>query len=308
VAQTIDIASAPLLGVRRSRPPRPILRLSLTLLGVLPFFIFVLAFQFFPAFSIVTRTFARNSDGTFTLDNIISLNTPLIIGAYVTTTQISLITSILGGAIGFVLACAITIGGLPAWIKGGILSFSGVASNFAGVPLVFAFTSTLGRLGVLTDFLKTAGINLYPNFTLYGFWGLCIVYLYFQIPLMVLILVPAIDSLKKEWREASENLGGTRFHYWRYVALPILFPSIVGTVALLFGNAFGTQATAYALVGGGAGQNMVVTLLVTAQFSTDSLANPGLGNALAFGMIVVMAFTILIYTYCRRISMRWLAR
>jgi putative spermidine/putrescine transport system permease protein len=181
-----------------------------------------------------------------------------------------------------------------------------VASNFGGLPLAFAFVATLGSLGVVTVALKSVGIFLYPNFKLSGFWGLVIVYVYFQIPLMVLIMVPAFEGLRREWREASENLGATTTQYWRYVALPILLPSIIGTVALLFGNAFGAQATAAALTGGGAGANLVITVAVSNQFRTDALGDPGLGNALAFGMIVVMAVTIAIYSLFRRRSERWL--
>lgn len=295
-------------AVRKSPPPRAGFPLRLDWLGVLPFFMFVLAFQLFPAVSIVTRSFQDNATGQFTFDNVASLNTPLITGSFWSTIQISLITAISGGLFGLLIAAAITIGKMPPWVRTGVMSFAGVAANFAGLPLVFAFAATIGRTGVITNLLKDAGIMLYPSFNLYSFMGLCIVYLYFQIPLMVLILVPALDALKKEWREASENLGASRWQYWRYVALPILMPSIVATIALLFGNAFGTHATAYALVGGGGGQNLVVTLLVGAQFSTDGLANPGLGNAIAFGMIVVMSFTILVYTYFRSLSTRWLAR
>ncbi len=126
------------------------------------------------------------------------------------------------------------------------MTFSGVASNFAGVPLALAFTFTLGRLGLVTIFLKSIGLDLdNTDFTIYSKLGLEIAYLYFQFPLMVLIMAPAIEGLRKEWREASENMGASTFQYWRHIALPILMPSILGTMILLFGNAFGAQATAY---------------------------------------------------------------
>ncbi len=292
------------------RPPLrglPRLRFSWKWLGVVPFFLFVLAFQLYPSLSIAVRSFL-NDAGKLTLDNIIGLNQPIIMNSYFSSIKISLISAVWGGLLGFGLAWAITIGGLPTSIRSAVLSFCGVAANFGGIPLAFAFIATLGRTGILTKAFSSLGVPLYPNFTLYGFWGLCLTYTYFQIPLMVLMLTPALDGLRREWREAAENLGASRLEYWRYVALPVLLPSILSALTLLFANAFGAQATAYALVGGGAGQNLVVTVMVSAQFSTDSFANPGLGSALAFGMIVIIGVTILLYSWMRRRAERWQSR
>ncbi|MCA0457069.1 MAG: ABC transporter permease subunit [Chloroflexi bacterium] len=273
-------------------------------LGLLPFVLFIIAFQLMPALSIVVKSF-QDLNGNFTLENVNSLNDPLILGAYWSSIKLSFLTALGGAFIGFFVAWGVTSGYFPKWIRSAILSFSGVASNFGGVPLAFAFVATIGQTGILTVALKSIGINLYPDFRLYSFNGLVIVYIYFQIPLMVLIMAPAFEGLRKEWSEASENLGASRFQYWRYVALPILFPSIAGTFALLFGNAFGAQATAFALIGGG-GQYSVITLLVGSQFSSDTFNNPGIGNSLALGMIVVMVVTIFIYSFFRRMSSRWL--
>lgn len=273
-------------------------------LGLLPFIIFIIAFQLFPALSIVVKSF-QDTSGKFTLENVQSLNTPLILGAYLSSIRISFLSALGGALIGFFLAWAITLGHLPSWIRSAVLSFSGVASNFGGIPLAFAFIATIGQTGILTVALKSIGIFLYPDFKLYSVTGLILVYIYFQIPLMVLIMAPAFEGLRNEWLEASENLGASRFQYWRYIALPILLPSIAGTFALLFGNAFGAQATAYALIGGG-GQYSVITLLVGSQFRSDTFNNPGIGNALALGMIVVMVITIFIYSFFRRMSGRWL--
>ena len=116
-----------------------------------------------------------------------------------------------------------------------------------------------------------------------------VVYLYFQIPLMILVIAPALDGLRPEWREASANLGGSRFHYWRHVGLPVLLPSILGAMILLFGNAFSAYATAYALTGGAIN---LVPLLIGQNLGGDVLSNPHLSQALAFGMIVVIAITM----------------
>jgi putative spermidine/putrescine transport system permease protein len=273
-------------------------------LGVLPFFLFITAFLIWPAISIVVRSF-QDAQGGFTLDNVLALRTPFIWASFRYTIMLSAITAALGGLLGFLLAYAITVGALPRWIRTSLLSFSGVASNFAGIPLAFAFIATLGQLGLVTQLLRGVGISLYPTFSLYSFWGLVITYLYFQIPLMVLIMTPALDGLRREWREAAESLGAGGWDYWRRVGLPILLPSILGTTVLLFGNAFGAHATAFALTGGGS-QASVVTILIAAQISSDALSNPGLGNALALGMIVVMALTITIYAMLQRLSERWL--
>jgi putative spermidine/putrescine transport system permease protein len=124
---------------------------------------------------------------------------------------------------------------------------------------------------------------------------------------MVLVMTPALDGLRKEWREAAENLGATQAQYWRYVAFPILMPSILGATALLFANAFSTYATALALLGA-VGQTFAVTIVVANQFRTDTFGDPGLGYALAFSMMVVIGVTIMVYTYSRRRAERWLQR
>jgi putative spermidine/putrescine transport system permease protein len=267
-----------------------------------PFLGFTLAFLLLPAASIVIRSFQDNA-GNLTLQNILDLRQPTILAAYEVSIRLSLVTAAIGGLIGFLMAYAITIGGLTG-ARSALLTFSGVASNFAGVPLAFAFIATLGRLGLLTEWLNKAGIDLYgTGFNLYTFWGLTLTYLYFQIPLTILILVPAFDGLRREWREAAENLGATSYEYWCYVALPILLPSLLGTMILLFGNAFGAYATAYALTGG---QINLVAILIGAQISGDALQNQGLGNALALGMVVVMALSIIAYSLLQRRTARWL--
>jgi putative spermidine/putrescine transport system permease protein len=198
------------------------------------------------------------------------------------------------------------MGRLPRPIRSGLTTFSGVASNFAGVPLAAAFIFTLGRVGAITTLFKAMGVDLYGSgggFTLYSYWGLSIVYLFFQIPLMVLVMLPALDGLKQDWREAAENLGATPRQYWRSVALPILLPSILGTMILLFGNAFGAHATAYALTGG---LLPLATLLIGQQISGDVLNNPGLGYAVAMGMVFIMAMSIVLYSILQRRSERWL--
>lgn len=273
-------------------------------LGVLPFFIFAFLFIVLPSVTLLVGAFKDNT-GKLTLDNFVSLMDPSILSAYWVTIKISLTTAIGGGLLGFLMAYAITVGKLPRSVRTGLLTFSGVASNFAGVPLAFAFIATLGRTGLVTLLLKNIfGLNLYDQgFSLYSFWGLSLTYMFFQFPLMVLVITPALDGLKKEWIEAAENLGASQSLYWRKVALPILMPSILGSMILLFGNSFGAYATAYSLTGGFIN---LITIVIGSQIKGDIYYNPGLGYALAVGMVIVMAVMMSIYYALRRRSERWL--
>jgi putative spermidine/putrescine transport system permease protein len=282
----------------------PRVRVSWAWLGVLPFFLFGLAFLLYPAISILTQSFF-DGQRHFTLQNLGKLTDPLIVASYWYTIRLSAVTALAGGLLGTLLAYAITIGGVPRFIRPFLLSFSGVASNFAGVPLAFAFVATLGNLGLVNWIIGHAGLSLRQfGFSLYSFWGLALTYIYFQIPLMVLVIVPAFDGMRREWQEAAASLGASSFQYWRHVGLPILAPTILGTVVLLFGNAFGAHATAFALTGGGAGTK-VVTILIGSQLSSDTQTNPGLGNAIALGMIAIMGVMIAIYAQLQRLASRW---
>ncbi|WP_377296257.1 ABC transporter permease [Rhizobium sp. SGZ-381] len=280
------------------------MRLPFHWLGILPFAIFVLLFLIMPTMKIVIGAFQR-PDGSFTFSNIGNLFTPSILAAYGISIRISLASAFFGCLIGFGTAAAVVLGGLPRAIRGPLMTFSGVASNFAGVPLAFAFLATLGPVGFITVFLQSElGINLRMlGFNLLSFWGLTLTYLFFQIPLMILIITPALDGLKKEWREAASILGATNAQYWRMVALPILTPSILGTFALLFANAFGAVATAIALTGSSLS---IVPILLFAQIRGDVLGDPHLGYALAFGMIVVTGIANTVYIWLRARSERWM--
>lgn len=274
-------------------------------IGVLPFFLFAILFLVLPSLRLFVGSFTDN-EGRFTVSNVLQLfEQKSILDAYWLSIRISAVTAIGGGIFGFLLAYAVTVGGLPRPLRTTLITFSGVASNFAGVPLAFAFVATLGRTGVITAILRDVfHINIYQTgFNLYSFMGLSLTYMYFQFPLMVLIMAPALDGLKREWREAAENLGASSMQYWTRIALPVLLPSILGAMILLFGNAFGAYATAYALTGG---TLPIVTILIGAQIRGDVLHNPGLGYALAMGMVVIMAVSLAGYSWLQGVSERWL--
>lgn len=279
-------------------------QLSWDWLGVAPFFIFALMFLLVPTAFLMVGAF-QDGDGNFTLGNIADLFQPTIYNAFGISIEVSAASAIGGAVIGFFLAYAAVLGGLPGWIRSAVMTFCGVASNFAGVPLAFAFIATLGRVGLVTTLLiRYFDFNIYSTgFNLLSFWGLALTYLYFQIPLMVLMLAPALDGLKRDWREASAILGATAWQYWRYVALPVLWPSLLGATLLLFANAFGAVATAYALTGSSLN---IATILLYAQIQGDVLHNQNLGYALALGMIVITGVSNAVYIWLRSRSEKWL--
>lgn len=286
---------------------RPARRFNWSFVGVLPFFLFALLFLVFPVGFLIVGSFQDSANNNaLSLKNYADLTTPTVARAFANSIEISLTTAIMGAVFGLLLAYAVILGGLPRFLRTFVMTFSGVASNFAGIPLALAFLFTVGPLGLVTVWLQNVfHISLINDlgFRILSKIGLEIVYFYFQLPLMVLIIAPAIDGLKKEWREASENMGASPRQYWQYVALPILLPSILGCTVLLFGNAFGAQATAYQLT---SGQIPLVTLLIGAQISGDVLHNPGLAYAMAMGMVAIMGVSIVLYSILQRRSERWL--
>jgi len=272
--------------------------------GVAPFFLFAAMFLIVPMFSLIVGAF-QNREGAFTFDNVLRLTQPSILHSYLLSLEVSAASAFFGAVIGFALAAAVTHGGLPRWMRPVLMTFSGVASNFAGVPLAFAFVATLGRIGLVTILLRDVfDFNLYTSgFNLFTFTGLTLTYLYFQIPLMALVIAPALDGMKREWREAAEMLGASRWQYWRYISWPILGPSCFGAALLLFANAFGAVATAYSLTGPSLN---IVPILLFAQIRGDVLHDPNLGFALALGMLLITGLSNFAYLALRARSEKWL--
>ena len=271
---------------------------------MIPFFAYATIFLFLPAATVMIGAF-KATDGGYTLSNLEGIvRTANLRHAFLQSVEISAVTALLGGLFGLVLAYAVIRDGTPRWIRSAFATFSGVAANFGGIPLAFAFIATLGTIGIVTQFLQNAlGFNLYEHgFSLFSKTGIEITYLYFQIPLMLLVIAPAIDGLRAEWREASANLGATAWQYWRHIGLPVLFPSILGAVILLFGNAFAAYATAYALTGA---SFQIVPILIGSDLTGNVLSNPHEGQALAFGMFVVLGAMMLFYVPMQRRASRW---
>ncbi|HET9601432.1 MAG TPA: ABC transporter permease subunit [Acidimicrobiales bacterium] len=277
-------------------------RRNLDWLGLLPFLAFLGLFLVWPTVTIFTQAFDSESGVSTTAF------TEAVTGQYrrsfIASLKISLVTALLGGLIGVLLAYAAAIVRRPKWLRSGVTAFSGVAANFGGIPLAFAFIAALGTQGLMTKILRSGGLDLQDQgFTIYSFWGLVIVYLYFQIPLMVLVTFPAIDGLKPAWREAAANLGATSWGYWRRVGLPVLAPSILGGLLLLFANAFSAYATAYAL---STGSSNLVTVQIRFFLQGNTITGKGqLGYALAAWMVIIMAVSMTGYLLLRRRAERW---
>ena len=253
-----------------------------------PFLAFSLSFLVLPAAGLVAGSLSGAHGPT--LRYLLQVLQPQYLIAYKASIELSAVTAALGGILGVLLSWAVVAGGLPRLLRSTLLTFSGVASNFAGVPLAFAFTSTLGPVGVITLLLDRFGVNLYQRgFTLFGFTGLVLTYLYFQIPLMVLLITPALEHAAR-WSEAAANLGASTAVYWWRIGLPILRLPLLGAALLLFGSGFGAYATAYALT---SGMINLVPILIGQEMSGNVVYSPALGDALAVGMIVVMAVVFL---------------
>lgn len=278
-------------------------RLPLSWIGLIPFFLYISLFLLLPTLWLCLGAFQK-SGGGYTLDHLRALSQPQFRQAYWLSIRLSLVTALAGGVFGLFVGYAAVKEGAPRWIRSTLTTFSAVAANFAGIPLAFAFVATLGSTGVLTLFLAEHGLNLYTNgFTLFSFTGLAITYVYFQMPLMILIISPALDGLRREWREAAANLGASQAQYLRLVALPILLPSLLGAMVLLFGNALAAYATPYALTGG---QSNLVPIVIRSVVAGEVSYDPQLADALAFGMILIIGVSVTVYALLQRQANKWL--
>jgi putative spermidine/putrescine transport system permease protein len=246
-----------------------------------------------------------NKDGVPTLTNIGDVSKPFIVSSIVNSLEVSVITALLGAMLGALMAYALATGNPNGALRRLVSSACGVLAQFGGVILAFAFIATIGGAGFVTVFLLDHGIDIFPNGVwLYTLTGLNLVYLYFQIPLMVLVFLPALDGIRPQWREATESLGGSTWHYWRYVAGPLLAPAFLGATLLLFANAFSAYATVAALVNQG---GIVLPLQIgNALTSETGSHDPGFAKALALVMVIVVAIVMTLYAILSQRTNRWL--
>ncbi len=272
-------------------------------LGLLPFFLIAFGFLVWPAYSVVLQAFV-DSAGAFTLENLSAIFQAQYRDAFQTTAALAFITAGIGAIAGTIMTYAVSVLQRPRFLKSAMATFSGVASQFGGVPLAFAFVATIGSAGLITTWLDDIGFDLYgTGFSLLSFWGLVIVYLYFQIPLMMIMMSPAIEGMRAAWSEAAENLGASRWQYWRYVGIPLLTPAILGAFVLLFANAFSAYATAEVLTSGTV--NLVPIQIGFFVQGNVFAANSQIGYALALGMIFVVSAALALNLWLQRRVARW---
>ena len=265
----------------------------------MPFFAYVTIFLIIPTVVVVVGAFF--SGGSFTMSNIKALSQSAVTNALWQSVVLSLVTALLGAIIGAFLAYAVSTAREGGIVKRFVSSLCGVLAQFGGVALAFAFAATFTGAGILAKLSTDSGIWLYA-------WnkGLMLVYLYFQIPLMLIVFLPAVEGLKPQWREATQTLGGSTFTYWRKVAGPILFPSFIGALLLLFTNAFSAYATAAALVSQG---SPLLPLAIGGTFNSEVvLGQENVGKAMALEMMVVVAVVMTIYTILDRRASKWLVK
>lgn len=289
----------------RGRWNRSRLRSSVDYVGVLPFLAYVGVFLIYPTLVVIVGAF-QDDAGQPSTTNVAALTEGVYLRAFIRSLQLSAATAVIGMVLGSLLAWAVSTGRPDGVLRRTVTSACGVLAQFGGVTLAFAFIATIGLTGVVTQFLNDhLGIDLYSH----GVWlfdlpGLILVYSYFQIPLMVIVFLPALDGLRPQWREAVQSLGGSTWQYWRRVAAPVLTPSFLGAGLLLFANSFSAYATAAALVSQG---SPIVPLEIRGFFISEVLlGRENIGKALGFSMIVVVAIVMAFYALLLRRASRWL--
>jgi putative spermidine/putrescine transport system permease protein len=284
----VTAAATPTAGARR-RPSVP------SWIGTVPFFGYVALFLLLPTGIVVWDAF-KNPAGKFTLSGLTSLGNSQVRGFFIGSFKLSLVSALVGAVFGAILAYAVASGNPDGVIRRLYLAASGVLAQFGGVTLAFAFLALIGP--------APTGLLFHASWY-YSFpWGITVIYAYFQIPLMVLVFLPAIDGLKVQWREASDSLGSSAWQYWRYVGGPLLLPAFLGALLLLFANALSAFATIQAWE-----DQIPYTVAQQIYTSTSSevgLANINYADALALGMVILVAIVMTGYALLQRRAARWL--
>lgn len=271
-------------------------------MGFAPFLIFCLAFEMVPILFLIRGSFFEKTTGELTLSHYLELQRPLYINSFVNSIELSAITAAVGVVLGSLIGYAIY-----RWpserARDVLITLSDVSTNFAGAPLAFAFVVILGLNGVITQFLlQYLHYDLYSNFSIYSFAGLALAYVYFQLPLMVLLILPAFAGIKKEWRESAQSLSASTYHFWWEIGIPVLMPSLIAGFTLLFANAFGAYATAYTLV---QAKLSLVTLQIGYMIAGEVRQDPAVGMAMAVLSLIIMGMSIGVYQMATARARRW---
>ena len=260
----------------------------LAALCLVPFALFFIVFQIAPLTWVMINSLQSEEFGWGIANFIRIFNSKF----YLQAIQFSLEISFWSSMFGIIIAVlgAYSLRRVDSKLRNFVNAFANMTSNFSGVPLAFAFIILLGFNGSFTIMLKQAGII--QDFNLYSKTGLIILYTYFQIPLGVLLLYPAFDALREDWRESAALLGANGWQYWRYIGLPVLTPALLGTFVILLANALGAYATVYALT---TGNFNVLTIRIAAMVSGDISLDPNLASALAVVLVALMTLVTIVH-------------
>jgi putative spermidine/putrescine transport system permease protein len=314
VADSTDMVTAPGpvtgpgAGPVTSRRGLPALtRTAVRYAGMLPFTVYVVLGLIIPMIAVAVGAFQNPDTGAWTWSNVDIATHGVYLTGFRQSIILSVFAAVLPAVFGLLIAYAISTaqGRGGAALRRVVITASGVFANFGGVPLAFLFITTLGSSGLETQWLKNIGWDIYAGgFSLYSVTGIVIVYMYFQIPLMVLVILPALEGLKPAWREAAENLGARSWAYWRYVGGPVLMPSVLGAVLLLFGFGLSAYATAEALTSG----TIPLTSMQIGSFLNGNViaGQQNVGKALGLGMVVIIAVVMVFYILLQRRAAKWL--
>ena len=260
------------------------------LLALVPFLIVAMLYEIVPLITVIVKSFQPDGGTGFTLENYQSVFSKLLYQkAIINSIKISLTSAVAGIIIAF-------LGARAAHQHQGklnhvFMTVLNMVSNFAGIPLAFAYMILLGNAGLVVNIGKELGINALSTYNLYTMNGMSLIYIYFQIPLATLLLIPAFDGVQKQWKEACTLLGGTPGIFWRKVGIPVLMPSILGTFSVLFANALAAYATIYALM---MDNIALLPVQIAGCFTGEVKIRAGLGGALSVVMMAIMVIMILI--------------
>lgn len=259
-------------------------------LAMILFALIAVAVLIYPSANMVLMSFKPTGGGGWTLANYREILTESMYTAAIkNSVGISLFSSVV--AIIFTTVTTYAIVSRSKKLRETFVVIANMTSNFAGIPLAFAYIILLGSSGVLLIFGRRAGIDWLANYNLYSPWGLCIVYLYFQLPMGIILLLPIYDALDKGWRESAELLGASSFQYWRRIGLPVLMPSIVGVFAMMFANAMGAYASAEALTGTGVN---LLSIRIANTVTGDIFARPEIGAALSVLLAMILLVNMIL--------------
>ena len=272
--------------------------------GVVPFAVYLALGMLIPMIAVIVGAFQSPSGG-FTLSNVKAATHGVYLHGYWETILLSIWASVLPAIFGLMIAYAIFTAKRASVLRQLVITTSGVFANFGGVPLAFLFIASLGSGGLITGWIQDIVPNSWDGSQLYTLSGVVLVYMYFQIPLMVLIILPGLEGLRASWREAAENLGASTAQYWRYVGGPVLLPTFMGCLLLLFGSSLSAYATAEAMTSG----TIPLTSIQIGTFINGNVlaGQVNVGKALSLGLVLIIAVAMVIYVILQRRASRWLS-